>query len=86
MRQLGAQNITSGSIAAAAVGWTLVCLAQLTDLALKRLDPVAFVRRQARSLALVALGLANPTAKRLGIAAFLLAVDLIVAHSEACSV
>ena len=44
----------------------LVRLTKLTDLALERLDPLAFIRRQARSLARVALGLANPTAKRLG--------------------
>jgi hypothetical protein len=44
-------------------------VARLTDLVLQRLDPVAFVRRQAGRLLLVALGLANPTAKRLGIAA-----------------
>ena len=40
-----------------------------TDLTLEHLDPLAFIRRQARSLAYVALGLANPTAKRLGSAA-----------------
>ena len=41
---------------------------KLTDLALARLDPLAFVRRQTRaSLALVALSLATPTAKRLGL-------------------
>jgi hypothetical protein len=36
---------------------------KLTDLALARLDPLAFVRRQTRSLALVALSLATPTAR-----------------------
>jgi hypothetical protein len=31
---------------------------------LEHLDPLAFIRRQARSLARVAFSLANPTAKR----------------------
>jgi hypothetical protein len=42
----------------------LVRLTELTDLTLERLDSRAFIRRQTRSLALVAFSLANPTAKR----------------------
>src|SRR5262249_60574574 len=49
----------------AGLAQNLVGLAQLADLALERLDPLAIISGRAGPFALVALGLSHPTGQRL---------------------
>ena len=59
---------------------------KLTDLAFERLDPLAFVRRQTRRLPSSRSAWRTQLRSVSGLQPILLAIDVIVAHCEVCSV